>query len=107
MSAPPSSTQPSEFDALLAAISDGIAALVAWDIAAFDAAVELQREICAGIALKPASACIPAAARKVQDLNRVYDRLLKHSVHWTRTLHAILQTGGGSLSRRSPLHFRG
>jgi hypothetical protein len=102
--------QPGELDALLAAISDAIEALVLWDITAFQSAVDRQSELCARIAAStdwsrdPAA---PAAARKVQDLNRVYDRLLQHSVHWTRTIRVILQAGGQQLPSRASVHFRG
>ena len=99
----------SELDALLAAISDAIEALVAWDIADFQSAVERQHAICERLARKTPGQC-PADAtttRKVQELNHVYDRLLRHSIHWTRTIHAMLQTTGHADSRRVPVHFRG
>lgn len=105
-----------ELEALLAAIAGAIDALVAWDITAFDSAIERQRRICERLASIP---CAPAAgsarlspaaaatARKVRELNRVYDRLLQHSVHWTRTMHSILEAGGHSFSSRASVHFRG
>jgi hypothetical protein len=99
-----------DLDALLSAISDAIEALVAWDIAAFDSASERQSAICNRIARRPELHRLPttaAAARKVRDLNRVYDRLLDHSVHWTRTIHSILQAGGHSLPSPATVHFRG
>ncbi|MGA3128285.1 MAG: hypothetical protein ABSD13_16405 [Candidatus Korobacteraceae bacterium] len=122
---------PGELDALLSAISAAIEALVAWDIAAFDSAVERQRSICDRLASLrcPTSAAVsrcgslpapagsspalpysPAAAataRKVRELNRVYDRLLQHSIHWTRTIHSILEAGGHSFPGRASVHFRG
>ena len=48
-----------------------------------------------------------ATARKVRELNRVYDRLLQHSMQWTRTIHAILEAGGHTLPSRATVHFRG
>jgi hypothetical protein len=134
--APPVAPQagPGELDALLSAISAAIEALVAWDITAFDSAVERQRAICARLApatgsLAPAvgsgEAALPdfapvasslalphppaaaATARKVRELNRVYDRLLQHSIHWTRTIHSILEAGGHSFPSRASVHFRG
>jgi len=130
---------PREFDALLSAISAAIEALVAWDIAAFDSAVERQRAICARLASAagspapaagspapaagspalpdpapvagtpalPHSPAAAATARKVRELNRVYDRLLQHSIHWTRTIHSILEAGGHSFPGRASVHFRG
>jgi hypothetical protein len=107
-STPPA--QPGELDALLAAISQAINALTAWDVAAFQSAIERQAEICDRIALKPGLGRPPASAaavHRVQHLNRVYERLLQHSVHWTRTIHAILQASGNLHSRRPSVHFRG
>ena len=99
-----------ELDALLPAISDAIEALVAWNITAFQSAVERQRAICDRLALQPGWRQLPGAvttARKVQDLNRVYDRLLQHSIHWTRTIRSIHQAGGNPFPRRTSVHFRG
>jgi hypothetical protein len=106
-SVPPA--EPGELDALLCAISDAIAALVAWNVTAFQSAIERQNAICEHLALKPEWRHQPgtaAAARQVQELNRVYDRLLRHSVHWTRTIQSILQAGGHTLPSAS-VHFRG
>lgn len=86
---------PRDLDALLAAISDGIDALVAWDVAAFQSAADRQSEICDRIAIHPRlphSAEDAATVRKVCELNRVYNRLLQHSIHWTRTLRTILHS---------------
>ncbi len=99
-----------ELDALLSAISEAIEALVAWNITDFDSAVERQRSICAQLALQPGWRQLPgagAAARKIQDLNRVYDRLLQHSIHWTRTIQSIHQANGNPFPRRTSVHFRG
>ena len=101
---------PGELDALLAAISDAIEALVAWDITAFQSAVDRQSAACNRIAANSNWSRDPATvatARKVQDLNRVYDLLLQHSFHWTRTIRAILQAGGHHFPSRVSVHFRG
>jgi hypothetical protein len=106
-SAPPAES--GELDALLCAISYGIAALVAWNLTAFQAAILRQSAICEHLALNPEWRRHPnaaATARKVQELNRVYDRLLRHSVHWTHTMQSILQAGGHNLPSAS-VHFRG
>ena len=87
--------EPSELDRLLCAISEAIEALVQWNIPAFQAAVDRQSAICE--APRPerknggSSPGTAATARRVQDLNRVYDRLLQHSIHWTRTIHATFR----------------
>jgi hypothetical protein len=104
-----------ELEALLAAITGAIEALVAWDITAFQSAVERQRLICERLARLPASEfsglhrspATAATARKIRELNRVYDRLLQHSIHWTRTLHSIMEAGGHTLPSRATVHFRG
>ncbi len=99
-----------ELDALLASISEAMDALVAWDVTAFQAAVERQREICEYLAHQSEWRTLPgtaATARRVLELNRVYDRLLRHSVHWTRTIQTILQAGGHSFPSRASVHFRG
>lgn len=124
--APEPEVKPSELDALLSAIAGAIEALVAWDITALQSASERQRALCdrlagqlgvprdvtgdvtadgsAGLLFSPASA---ATARKVRELNRVYDRLLQHSIQWTRTIHSILEAGGHSFPTRASVHFRG
>ncbi len=103
--------EPDELDRLLCAISEAIEALVQWNIPAFQAAVDRQSAICEGLALEKEWRQLPGAAataRKVQDLNRVYDRLLQHSIHWTRIIHVTLQsTGGNPYPRRASVHFRG
>ncbi len=103
-----------ELEALLAAVSEAIEALVVWDNTTFQTAVERQRAICERIAAKPAvSGRVPATsaaaatARKLRELNRVYDRLLHHSMQWTRTIHSILEAGGYSRPSRASVHFRG
>jgi len=98
-----------DFDALSSAVSDAIDALVAWDITALQSAVERQSAICNRLGANklrwnPADA---EAARKIRDLNRIYDRLLQHSVHWTRTIRSILEAGGYSFQNRTSVHFRG
>jgi hypothetical protein len=107
--APPAKS--GELDALLCAISEAIDALVEWNIPGFQSAVERQSAICESLALKQEWRALPGAAataRRVQDLNRVYDRLLQHSIHWTRVIHATLQaTGGNPYPRRASVHFRG
>ncbi len=77
------------------AIAEAIEALVAWDPAAFQSAVERQsahlrapRPSIAEWRNRPGAT---AAARKVRELNRVYDRLLQHSIQWTRTMQSILR----------------
>jgi hypothetical protein len=102
--------RPADLAALLAVISDGIEALVAWDVKAFQAAVERQSAICDRIAAYPTLPPNPdevATIRKVRELNRIYGRLLKHSNHWTHTLRTILQIGGHMSSDRATVHFRG
>jgi len=116
--------EPADLDALLSAISAAINALVAWDIAAFDSAVERQRSICARLAsaaeiLDKQRAALPqplatadptaflATTRKIRELNHVYDQLLRHSIHWTRTMQSIHEAGGHSFSGRASVHFRG
>jgi hypothetical protein len=102
--------EPGDFDALLAAISDGIEALVAWDIAAFQSAAQRQSSICDSIASNSRQPKHPPDAgrlQKVRELNRVYDRLLQHSIRWTRALRAILQAGGHQPSSHASVHFRG
>jgi hypothetical protein len=104
-----SAAVPSELDPLLSAISDAIEALVAWDIPAFQSAVERQSAIRDYLAVKSEWRQLPgavAAARKIHDLNRVYDRLLQHSVHWTRIVHTIMGADGGLISSRTSVHFR-
>jgi hypothetical protein len=100
----------SDLDALQSAISDGIQALVTWNISAFESATERQRVICDRLTGKPELLQIPGtaeSARKVQELNRVYDKLLQHSIHWTRTIHSIFEANGHSLQGRASVHFRG
>lgn len=99
-----------ELDSLLAAISEAIEALVAWDISSFESAVERQREICERLTQCSEWRALPAAAataRRVRELNCVYDRLLRHSVHWARTIQSILQAGGHSFPSRASVHFTG
>jgi hypothetical protein len=104
------SSDPSELDALLSAISDAIEALVAWDVTAFQSAVERQSAICDRLAaVKSGGSPSPEdadAVHRIQELNRVYDCLLQHSVQWTRTLCSILRAGGHPLTNRATLHFR-
>jgi len=112
---PPASHAPvapaaGELDALFAAISEAIEALVAWNVTAFQSAVERQREICERLARTSEWRQLPgtaASARRVQELNRVYDRLLRHSVHWARTIQSIHQASGHSLLSCASVHFRG
>jgi hypothetical protein len=102
--------EPNDFDALLAAISDSIEALVAWDITAFQSAAQRQSSICESIASDSWLTKHPPDAgrlQRVRELNRVYDRLLQHSIQWTRTLRAILQAGGPQPSSHASVHFRG
>jgi gamma-glutamyl phosphate reductase len=108
--APTAPAESSELDALLCAISEAIEALVAWNITELQAAMARQSAICERLALKPELRRLPATAatvRKIQDLNRAYDRLLRHSMQWTRTLHAVFQAGGDPYPRRAAVHFRG
>jgi len=100
----------SELDALSCAIADAIKALVAWDVTAFEFAIERQSALCEHLAsakngwnLSPGAT---AAAHKVQELNRVYDRLLQHSAQWTRTIGSILQAGGHRPNGCTSVHFR-
>jgi hypothetical protein len=99
-----------ELDSLLSAISEAIEALKQWNVTAFQAAVDRQSAICGHLTLRPECHPLPGtvvAAKKVRELNRVYDRLLQHSLHWTRTMHSILEAGGHSYHRRASVHFRG
>ena len=100
----------SELDALLCAISEAIEALMVWNVTAFQAAIERQSAICQHLTLNPEWRQLPgtvATARKIQELNRVYDKLLQHSIHWTRTIHSIFEANGHSLQGRASMHFRG
>jgi hypothetical protein len=97
-------------DALRCAISAAIEALVAWNITDFQSAMERQRAICESLAFRPELCRLPgtaAAVRTIQDLNRVYDRLLRHSMQWTHTLHAVFQAGSDPYPRPATVHFRG
>jgi hypothetical protein len=98
-----------ELDALVAAISEAIEALVAWNVDAFQSAVKKQQEICAQLALSPPRPCAAARdkARKVRELNRVYEHVLRHSIRWTRTMQSILRGGESVMLRRSSMHFQG
>lgn len=100
---------PGDLDSLLAAISDAIQSLVAWDVDAFQSAVARQREICERLGCQTEWRKLPetqATARQVRELTRVYGRLLQHSTHWTRTILSILQAGQ-PFPRRASVHFRG
>ncbi|HVJ05295.1 MAG TPA: hypothetical protein VM578_06470 [Candidatus Saccharimonadales bacterium] len=100
---------------LSTAISKAIDALVAWNIPAFDAAVERQRELSDLLALHPEwsqrrARELPnaaAVARNIQRLNLVYERLLQHSASWAQTNHLILQSGGDPFRSCASVHFRG
>lgn len=99
-----------ELEALHDAIAEAIDAMVACNLAAFQSAVERQRVLCEHLAsdrewrLYPGAA---ATARKVQELNRIYDRLLRHSIQWTRTLQSIFEAGGVPAPSCTSVHFRG
>ncbi len=96
--------------ALLASISEAIDSLVAWNLPAFQAAVERQREVCAHLAGHAEWRQAPNAAanaRKVRELNRVYHRLLRHSMQWTRTLQSIFEAAGSPPPASATVHFRG
>jgi hypothetical protein len=104
------SIAPSGLDALSSAISDAIEALVAWDLTAFQSAVERQRTLCDGLARHSEWRRSPnaaATARRVQALNRIYGRLLRHSLHWTHTLQSIFEASGSPLPGCPSVHFRG
>ncbi len=95
---------------LSSAISIAIESLVAWDVPAFDVAVEHQREICERLAAHPEwgrSGLGRAMARNVHHLSRVYERLLQHSVSWTHTNQSILHSGCDPYRGRASVHFRG
>ncbi|MGC2210605.1 MAG: hypothetical protein WA532_10890 [Candidatus Korobacteraceae bacterium] len=97
-------------EALLASISEAIDALVAWNLPAFQSAVERQREVCAHLAGHTEWRQAPnaaATARKVRELNRVYHRLLRHSMQWTRTLQSIFEAAGSPPPASATVHFRG
>jgi hypothetical protein len=99
-----------DLDALHDAISDAIAALVAWDLTAFQSAVERQRALCGVLARDSAWRQSPAAAasaRRVRELNRIYESLLRHSMQWARTLRSIFEATGNPLPERASVHFRG
>jgi hypothetical protein len=109
-SSAPNAQCPGELDALLAAIAEAIEALTAWNIPGFESAVERQREICERLGCQTEWRKLPrtaTTASKVKELNRSYDRLLQHSIHWTRTIQSILRAGGHSLPGRGSVHFRG
>ncbi len=100
----------SDLDSLLTAIADGMNALVAWDIAAFESATHRQSQLCCRIAstsAMPRSAADKAAALRVRALSSIYARILQHSIHWTHTLRTILHDGGHALPCRASVHFRG
>lgn len=104
------STRPDALDSLLSAISDAIEALVAWNIPAYQCAVDRQRAACDQLAVKSdwrQSPGAAATAKKIRCLNQVYDRLLQHSVRWTRIVHSILERNREPFSRRSSVDFRG
>jgi hypothetical protein len=77
------SASTSELNALLMAISEAIEALVAWNLPAFQAAVERQRNLCDQLSRhcewrqSPGAA---ATARKVRDLNCINDRIRLFSI---------------------------
>lgn len=100
----------SGLDDLLASISEAVEALVAWNHPAFQSAVERQRAICDHLARHTEWRSSPNAAanaRKVRELNRVYRRLLRHSLQWTRTLQSIFEAAGNPLPASASVHFRG
>jgi hypothetical protein len=97
-------------DALLSSISEAIESLVTWDLPAFQSAIERQRVICDHLARQAEwrrSPTAAATAHKVRELNRVYDRLLRHSMHWTRTLQSIFEAAGNPPPANASVHFRG
>lgn len=101
---------PGELDALLSAISEAVNALANWNFPAFQAAIERQCAICDRLELTSEWRQHPGAAataRRVQELNCIYDRLLQHSVRWTRTIHSMLQASGHPYARSASVHFRG
>jgi hypothetical protein len=103
-------TRPDALDSLQSAISDAIEALVAWNIPAFECAVDRQRAACDCLAVKSDWRQFPgtaATAKKIHRLSQVYDRLLQHSVHWTRIVHSILERNREPFSPRSSVDFRG
>ena len=76
----------------------------------FSLAVERQREVCAHLARHAEWRQAPnaaATAQKVRELNRVYHRLLRHSLQWTRTLQSIFEAAGHPPPSRATVHFRG
>jgi len=97
-------------DALHSSISEAIEALVTWNLPAFQSAAERQRAICGHLARHPEWHHAPnaaATAQKVRELNRVYHRLLRHSMQWTRTLQSIFEAAGNPSSSCASVHFRG
>ena len=99
-----------DLDALLSSISEAIEALVAWNLPAFQSAVERQRSLCDQLARHAEwrrGPNAPVAAQKVRELNRVHDRLLRHSLQWTRTLQSIFEAAGSPPPSRASVHFRG
>jgi hypothetical protein len=100
----------SGLDALLSSISEAIEALVAWNLPAFQSAIERQRALCDHLARHAEWRQAPnaaASALKVRELNRVYHRLLRHSMHWTHTLQSILEAAGSPPPGCASVHFRG
>ncbi len=79
---------------LMASVSGAISAMVDWDIEAFHASLSRQMAICAELAKFPQPSSQAAeTARRVIALNRVYRRMVEHSVQWTRTLNSINPAG--------------
>ncbi|MDR3764970.1 MAG: hypothetical protein P4M01_12835 [Acidobacteriota bacterium] len=88
---------------LMASVSDAIQAMVEWDVEAFHAAVARQMALCAELnqLSHPPSTGATEAAHRVQQLNRVYQRMVTHSIQWTRTLQSMLPVDSGPESGRN------
>ena len=99
-----------DLEALFSSISEAIEALVAWNLPAFQSAVERQRALCDHLVRHTEwsrGPNAPVAAQKVRELNRGYDHLLRHSLQWTRTLQSIFEAAGSPPPSRASVHFRG
>ena len=92
---------------LMASVSDAITAMVDWNIEAFHASLARQMSLCAELAKfpQPTSQAAAEAARRTLALNRVYRRMVEHSVQWTRTLNSMNPAGNDADSGRNC--FRG
>lgn len=114
MNSPPAAVPAPEscgdLNELHAAVSAAIHALIACDHVAFQRAVERQQILCESLVGSAEWRRLPQAAAtvdKIRELNRVYDRILRHSQRWARTLQSIFEAGGVPSPSSASKHFRG